>query len=234
MTPVINRFPVQFPDLVATDADTASNGVVTYTLSGADSQYFSLDPQTAEMTTQLMFDAEVSHIYSDLQVIATDNGGLTSTVPLVVYIGDENDLSPYFTSGVNVTVTVAEALLPGASVFVVTATDGDVRGNTLNFTLGGIVQDTQSNVGDSPFELDAATGSITVSESGLDFELSSYYLLTVIVQDSGSPPRSNSTQLLIQLSDVNDNSPLFIPPSQPFHLVETYPIGITHLDIYWI
>ena len=225
MTPVINSFSVQFPDLVATDADTASNGMVNYTLSGADAQYFSLDPQTAEMTTQQRFDAEVIHIYSDLQVIATDNGGLTSTVPLIVYIGDENDLSPYFTIGVNTTVTVTEALSTGANVFIVTATDGDVQGNVLNFTLGEILQDTQSNVEDSPFELNAATGAITVSNSGLDFELSSYYLLTVIVQDSGSPPRSNSTQLLIRLTDVNDNSPVFIPPSQPFHLVETSPIG---------
>lgn len=203
--------------------------MVTYTLLGADSQYFSLDPQTAEMTTQQMFDAEVMHTYSDLQVMAADNGSLTSTVPLVVYIGDENDLSPYFTIGVNATVTASEALLPGANVFVVTATDGDVRGNVLNFTLGGIVQDTQKDVEDSPFVLDSATGAITVADSGLDFELSSYYLLTVIVHDSGSPPRSNSTQLLIRLTDVNDNSPVFFPPSQPFHLLETSAIGI---DIY--
>lgn len=200
--------------------------MVTYTLLGADSQYFSLDPQTAEMTTQQTFDAEVIHTYTDLQVMAADSGGLTAIVPLVVYIGDENDFSPFFTIGVNATVTVSEALLPGANVFVVTASDNDVRGNILNFTLGGILQDTQNNVEDSPFELDGATGAISVADSGLDFELSTHYVLTVTVHDIGSPPRSNSTQLLIQITDVNDNSPVFNPQSQSFHLIETSSNGI--------
>lgn len=221
-------YPVlmQFPDLVATDVDTTANGVITYSLTGADSQYFVLNPQTAEITTKQVFDAELKQTYTDLQVTATDNGGLNSTVPLIVFVGDENDFSPFFTTEANATVMVSEALLPGASVFVVTAADSDVQGNILNFTLGGIQLEGQNDGGSqSPLMIDAATGAITVGEGGLDFELSSYYILTVTVRDSGSPPRSNSTHILVLLTDVNDNAPVFTPATQPFTVMENSPMG---------
>ena len=217
---------MQFPELVATDADTPSNSVITYTLSGNDAQYFTLDPQTAHMTTRQTFDAEVVHTYTDLQVTATDNGGLNSTVAMTVVVQDENDFSPYFTTAVNTTVVVPESVVPGGGevVVVVEAADDDVRGNILNFTLGGIQQENDDGV--NPFVIDSATGAITVGNRGLDFELSSYHMLTVVVADSGSPSRSSSTQLLVLVSDVNDNPPLFTPESQHFHVLENSPIGI--------
>ena len=214
----------QFPGLVAVDADTVPHGVITYTLTGADSQYFTLHPHTAEMTTNLVFDAEATHTYVDLQVTAADNGDLNSTVPLTVIIGDENDFSPFFTLAINTSVTVSEAVLPGATVTVVTAQDNDVRGNILNFSLGGI----QSNDGGNPFVIDSATGAITIGDGGLDFELSTCYIVTVIVRDSGSPSQSNSAQLLVLLTDVNDNAPEFKPETQQLTLLENSPIGIQH------
>ena len=216
---------LQFPDLVATDADTSPNGEVTYSLTGGDAQFFILDPQTAGLTTQQTFDAEETQTFADLQVVATDNGGLSSTVPLTVFIGDQNDFSPFFTIAVGTNMTVSEALQPGAVVIIVTAMDRDVQGNTLNFSLGGI-QEQSSNASGNPFVIDPLTGAITVGEGGLDFERSFYYVLTVVVQDSGVPARSNSTQVLILLTDVNDNPPEFTPPSQPFSVEENSPIGI--------
>ena len=185
-----------------------------------------LDPQTAAMTTQETLDAEVVEVYTDLQLTATDNGGLSSSVPLTVTVGDENDFAPFFTIGINSTTTVSESLLPGAVVFIVTAMDGDVQGDTFNFTLGGIQHENGSSLSDSPFLIDSVSGAITVGERGLDFELSFYYVLTVNVEDSGTPPRSNSTELLIVLTDVNDNTPEFTPQTQPFLVVENSLIGV--------
>ena len=223
----------QFPSLVAVDADTASNGVITYSLRGADSHYFSLDPTSAEITTTTTFDAEVTHTYDDLEVVATDNGGLSSGVPLTVVVGDENDFAPFFTIPVNTTVTVSEGLAPGGGVVIVTASDGDVRGNVLNFSLGGYQRDgTEGELTtNNPFVIDSSTGAITVGDGGLDFELSFYYVLSVTVMDSGSPSLTNSTQLLVLLIDVNDNSPIFTPLSQSFSVQENSPIGETYTTL---
>ena len=222
----------QFPGLVATDADTAPNGVITYTLAGADARYFSLDSQTAELTSRETFDAEMEHTYTDLLVIATDNGGLSSNASLTVIISDENDFSPFFTIPVNTTVLVSEGLSPDATVIVITAADNDIQGNVLNFTLGGVQHGGGSSM--NPFMIDSGTGAITVGSGGLDFELSFYYVLTVMVQDSGSPSLSNVTAILVLLSDVNDNAPVFTPRSQHFTVQEHSVIGETALPISFI
>jgi hypothetical protein len=106
-------------------------------------------------------------------------------------VGDENDFTPYFTIGVNTTVTVSESLSPGDDVFIVTATDSDVRGHVLNFTLGDFIHSGEGSV-DNPFQIAPATGAISVGSGGLDYERAVYYLLTVAVEDSGSPPLANS------------------------------------------
>ena len=223
----VNLLSYQFPELLATDADTASNGVITYTLTGADAHYFTLDPQTAQLATEVVLDAEVLHTYHDLQVVATDNGGLSSTVPLQVIVEDVNDFTPLFTIEANTTVTVSEALAPEEVVFVVTASDSDARENILSFSLGPYQQNRVDGelTSGNPFVIDSATGAISVGGQGLDFELSSYYILTVTVEDSGSPPQSNSTQLVVFLTDVNDNSPTFNPHSQSFNILENSPTG---------
>ena len=213
---------------MAADADTAPNGVITYTLAGIDARHFSLDSQTAELTSRETFDAEMEHTYTDLLVIATDNGGLSSNASLTVIIGDENDFSPFFTIPVNTTVLVSESLSPGATVIVITAADNDIQGNVLNFTLRGVQHGGGSSMV-NPFMIDPGTGAIIVGSGGLDFELSFYYILTVMVQDSGSPSLSNATAILVLLSDVNDNAPVFTPRSQHFTVQEHSVIGETTL-----
>ena len=212
---------------MAIDTDSAPNSLITYNLTGADSQYFTLNPETAEITTATVFDAEETHTYYDLEMVAMDNGGLSATVPLTVVIGDENDFSPFFTIEANTTVVVSENLGPGETVIVVTARDQDVRGHILNFTLGSYQRRgaEEGLTTDNPFDIDSSTGAITVGNRGLDFELSFYYVLTVMVEDSGSPSLSNSTQLLVLLTDVNDNSPAFSPLSQHFTVLENSPPG---------
>ena len=182
-----------------------------------------LDPQTAELTTSAVLDAEVTHTYHDLQVVAMDNGGLNSTISLTVIVEDENDFSPFFTTEANTTVTVSEALAPGDVVTVITASDRDARENILTFSFGGEGE----LMSDNPFVINSSTGAIAVGDRGLDFELSPQYTLTVVVEDSGSPPHSNSTQIVVLLTDVNDNPPTFNPQSQSFNILENSPIGKT-------
>ena len=214
---------VQFPELRATDADTISTGEITYTLAGEGSQMFTINTQTAEITTAAVFDAEEVQSFNTLQVTATDNGGLNSTIEFTILIADQNEFSPNFTIPDSNIITISEALQPGAQVFIVTARDDDVQGNTLNFTLERILNEAERE--SDEFAIDSLTGAITVSNQELDYESSSSFILTVGVHDSGVPTLSNSINISILLTDVNDNSPSFIPSLQMFFLEENSPLG---------
>ena len=63
----------------------------------------------------------------------------------------------------------------------------------------------------TPFVINIISGDITLSRT-LDREAISFYNLTLVVSDLGSPPLSSIVQLYVNISDVNDNSPLFILP----------------------
>ncbi len=66
-----------------------------------------------------------------------------------------------------------------------------------------------------PFGLEVTTsadGSVDlrlVLRARLDRELQDTYLLTVVAVDGGTPPRSGSMAVQVQVSDANDNSPVF-------------------------
>lgn len=82
------------------------------------------------------------------------------------------------------------------------ATDADdgLNGAIRYSIIGGNTQ--------SHFTIDALSGEISVG-SQLDYETTRSYRLIIRAQDAGSPPRSNTTQLLINVEDVNDNEPHF-------------------------
>lgn len=62
-------------------------------------------------------------------------------------------------------------------------------------------------------------GAFVILEDGrlttaveLNFELVTSYLLTVEAVDGGNPPLIGSTQVEINVTDVNDNAPQFVTP----------------------
>nr|AYN71348.1 cadherin 1 [Oscarella pearsei] len=61
---------------------------------------------------------------------------------------------------------------------------------------------------DAKFEMNPFTGELSL-QSSLDRETMAKYDLTVLVTDYGVPRRSATTALMIVVSDVNDNPPIF-------------------------
>uniref|UniRef100_A0A4W5JKL0 Cadherin domain-containing protein n=1 Tax=Hucho hucho TaxID=62062 RepID=A0A4W5JKL0_9TELE len=61
-----------------------------------------------------------------------------------------------------------------------------------------------------PFTIDPIRGEVKVARQ-LDRETTSGYTLTVLASDNGVPARSSSATVNIDVSDVNDNPPLFSP-----------------------
>lgn len=82
------------------------------------------------------------------------------------------------------------------------ATDADQGNNAaIRYAIiGGNIQ--------SQFSIDSLTGDVSLVKP-LDYEVQRSHRLVIRAQDGGSPAKSNTTQLLVNVRDVNDNAPRF-------------------------
>ncbi|XP_069162090.1 protocadherin-like wing polarity protein stan isoform X3 [Procambarus clarkii] len=208
----------------ATDQDSGPNADLRYTIlnpSGAN-EVFRIDPKSGELSTRLPLDRE-EHSQYTLTVQAEDQGPaqhrLTATAQISVTVMDENDNYPQFTER-TYTVEVPEDISAAASPVIahIQASDNDSgkNGQVRYAIIGGNTA--------GHFTIDGLTGEIRVA-APLDHETNRHYRLVVRAQDGGSPPRSNTTQLLVNVRDVNDNSPRFYTPLFQETVQENVPVG---------
>ena len=190
----------------AVDPDVGINTLQSYTLN--PSTHFNLKEQMladggkyVEMVLQSPLDREQqSEMF--LTLTASDGGTprRTGTVSIRVNILDANDNEPLFTQAVYKS-TVQENSPIGSLVTTVSATDADegIYGQVSYF----LDHLTQQNA--IPFSLNRTNGEIKVSGL-IDFEKSKQYQINVIAKDVGG--LSKSCKVIIEVIDVNDNSPI--------------------------
>ncbi len=119
---------------------------------------------------------------------------------------DENDEIPTF-SAEEYSVTLTEGAGSGTHVVTATALDRDQGLNgTIEYTFDPQVYSDYPGF----FQLDANTGRITTRKS-LDREEYDSFTLILMAKDRGNPPQSSSVQIFINVTDQNDNSPVFYP-----------------------
>ncbi|XP_023246804.1 protocadherin-like wing polarity protein stan [Copidosoma floridanum] len=142
-----------------------------------------------------------------LTVTASDSGGRSDTALVYVNVSDANNYAPVFENA-PYSVSVFEDAPVGTTVLVVSAMDSDVGQNAqITYSLGSD-DDASQNRDSSEFTINPQTGAITTTKL-LDRELMSGYLLTVTAKDGGVPPLSDTTDVEISVTDVNDNAPTF-------------------------
>ncbi|XP_017011514.2 protein dachsous [Drosophila takahashii] len=192
--------------VLAHDRDEGLNSVLSYSLAETPethAQWFQIDPQTGLITTRSHIDCETEPV-PQLTVIARDGGvpPLSSSATVLVTIHDVNDNEPIFDqSFYNVSVAENEAV--GRCILKVSASDPDCGVNAMvNYTLGeGFKHLTE-------FEVRSASGEICIAGE-LDFERRSSYEFPVLATDRGG--LSTTAMIKMQLTDVNDNRPVFYP-----------------------
>lgn len=208
----------------ATDQDSGSNSDIEYSIlnpSGVN-DVFRIDSKTGIITTKESLDRETTSFYS-LVIQASDLGLVvdrkTSTTTVEITVLDDNDNYPQFTEK-SYTVEVLEDInwLSNPVIAKVKAFDLDSAINAaVRYSLIG--GNTQGH-----FVIDSLSGEITVV-SPLDYESARSYRLVVRAQDGGSPARSNTTQVLVKIKDVNDNDPKFYTSLFQESVMENVPIG---------
>ncbi|TDH14711.1 hypothetical protein EPR50_G00022900 [Perca flavescens] len=124
-----------------------------------------------------------------------------SEANLTVLVDDVNDNAPTFTQDLY-QVTVSEHLPAGSAVITVTATDCDSGDN------GKITYRVMSSTR-GVFYIDPSNGTLFVNQK-TEFDFKNPSILVVIeVRDQGTPSLSSVATVQVQVSDVNDNTPIF-------------------------
>lgn len=110
----------------------------------------------------------------------------------------------------------------GTTVLVISASDNDVGINAqIMYSLGEELSDIDRT---PEFSINSQTGAI-VTTKPLDRETVNGYLLTVTARDGGNPPLSDTTDVEISVTDVNDNFPIFKQPMYSGSVLEDALIG---------
>lgn len=220
--------------LRATDLDSPSNANIRYRFIGdmvvIARAAFEIDPRSGLITTRGVVDRETNEHYT-LLVEASDQGKepgpRSATVKVFITVLDENDNVPQF-SEKRYVVAVKEDVRPHSEILRISATDQDKDSNA------AVHYNIISGNSRGQFSIDSVTGEIQVV-APLDFETEREYTLRVRAQDNGRPPLSNNTGIVsVQVTDVNDNPPIFV--STPFQatVLESAPVGSSILHIHAI
>ncbi|XP_039339425.1 LOW QUALITY PROTEIN: protocadherin gamma-A6-like [Mauremys reevesii] len=203
----------------ATDRDEGQNSEVTFSfrkITEKASQIFQLHPRTGEISTIGDLDYEEAALY-EMEVEAKDIGDLSARCKVLITVIDVNDNTPKIaiTSLFN---SVSEDSPPGTVISILNLRDGDSGQN------GEVTCSIPANL---PFRLQKSFGNYysLVTDTSLDRERISKYSVTITTTDRGTPPLSSTTTILVQLSDINDNAPIFSQTSYTLHITENNPRG---------
>ncbi|XP_075712362.1 protocadherin gamma-B5-like isoform X25 [Rhinoderma darwinii] len=187
----------------ASDEDEGVNAQITYSFSTIENhilQTFSINPKNGEIKIKKYLDFEENKYY-EISVQAQDGAGLAAHSKVLIEITDENDNAPEI-SITSSSDLIPEDSAPGTVVALIKVLDRDSGEN-------GDVQCIIT--GDLPFELISSSSNFykIVTKSSLDREKTPSYNITIQASDKGSPEMTSRKVIRLDLSDVNDNAPVF-------------------------
>ncbi|OCT87894.1 hypothetical protein XELAEV_18021597mg [Xenopus laevis] len=208
--------------LNATDLDLGKNGEISYEFSKLVLvqvlSTFILDKITGEIWVNGELDYEKDNEY-EIHVNAFDNGepSLTGHCQLLVTVIDLNDNAPEMMV-TSLALPVPEDATQGTIVAIIRARDRDSgRNGRVNCY----------SLPTTPFKINPAfSGDFSlIVNAPLDRENKSEYQVVVTATDEGSPSLSVSMTISVEISDVNDNAPLFQQSVQTIFIRENNPPG---------
>ncbi|XP_034086834.1 protocadherin alpha-8-like isoform X10 [Gymnodraco acuticeps] len=208
--------------VTATDADEGQNKEIVYLLNSKDQDHvldiFEIDSDTGIITVKGEIDFETNPAF-EIRVQAADRGQPPSTAQckVLVEVVDLNDNAPDITV-TSLLSTVKEDADIGTAIALVSVIDRDGGKN------GEVKCEILNSV---PFKLETNYRNYysVVIGGALDRELISHYNLTIKATDEGRPPLSATSVVIIQVSDVNDNKPVFSETVINIYVEENSPVG---------
>uniref|UniRef100_A0A8C6MGK7 Cadherin domain-containing protein n=1 Tax=Nothobranchius furzeri TaxID=105023 RepID=A0A8C6MGK7_NOTFU len=207
--------------VTASDADEGSNSKITYSITNTLDdvrKIFIVNRENGEISLIGNINFEESQNFQ-INLRASDDGGLTDSCKLSVDVQDVNDNKPEI-SIMSKTNVISEDAKLNTVVTMIHVEDKDTgeNGKVNCFILEKI-----------EFSLKSSSNNFysLVTDSELDRERASEYNITVSCSDEGVPSLSSSVTLTLQISDVNDNAPVFERSSYEAYIVENNTPGLS-------
>ncbi|KAJ1128073.1 hypothetical protein NDU88_006460 [Pleurodeles waltl] len=202
----------------ATDKDHGENSILTYSFNKITENVllkFQLDSKTGEISLISPLDFEETERY-EFEVQATD-GESVSRCSVSVNVINVNDNSPEMVISF-LRNEIVENSPTGTTLALLEVYDRD------SGEFGDIVCSIPPHL---PFHLDRTLGNYysLITNGLLDRERVSEYNITVTATDKGSPPLTKTRTISLQITDENDNPPLFELVSYTAHVLENTPPG---------
>ncbi|XP_064810541.1 protocadherin alpha-8-like isoform X11 [Oncorhynchus masou masou] len=193
-------------------------------ITGSKRKYFEVNRKTGVLYVNERIDREelcAEDLKCTVIVEAVINNPL-KLYRLELNIVDVNDNAPSFSTK-SQTINVAENTLPGVKFTLSEASDLDVGKNTVS---------TYKLSPNEYFSLDIHNGGESVSaelvlQKALDREKQPVIQLTLTAVDGGNPQKSGTSQINVNVLDINDNLPVFTSSLYKTQISENVLIGTT-------
>ncbi|XP_015250315.1 PREDICTED: protocadherin gamma-A11-like, partial [Cyprinodon variegatus] len=215
----------RFPLATAEDLDVGVNGMREYLLSENDNfilkQHSNADGKKyAEMILQKPLDRETNPSLS-LKLMAVDGGNppRSGSINIDVVVLDANDNAPIFNQSLY-KASITENSIKNTYVTTVNASDADFGSNG---AVTYYISDLSSALGDL-FRVDEQSGVI-LTAGPIDFEKDKKFELQIHAKDQGG--LTDSSRVIIEIVDINDNSPAISVMSFTSPVSEDSPPGTT-------
>ncbi|XP_022539774.2 protocadherin Fat 2 [Astyanax mexicanus] len=210
--------------IYAKDPDTGINSEVRYSLQGAYSGFFSLDEISGILRLERSLADEAQSTF-ELRVKATDRGlprHHSSLAMVTVNVVDLSDYQPVFLTS-EYTAQLPESSPVGTEVLSVSALTRDGTGSEpVRYS---IVAGNE----DGRFMIHPETGVLWVN-AALDFELCREYYLSV-EGARGKASLTDIAMVIINITDINDNPPVFSRGDYSTEIAEDLSAGDTVMQV---
>uniref|UniRef100_A0A3Q4GWT2 Protocadherin gamma-B7-like n=1 Tax=Neolamprologus brichardi TaxID=32507 RepID=A0A3Q4GWT2_NEOBR len=209
----------------AVDADQGYNGNVTYSfthLEDGSACPFEINSNTGAIKLVGDIDYEASPNY-EINLQAKDPWGVTGASKLVIEIVDENDNSPVVTMA-SYSGKISEDSPPGTVVALISVQDKDSGKNgQVHLTIDEHL----------PFKIKSSLRNYytLITAQTLDREKLPTYNITLTATDEGFPVLSNKKSVYLEVSDINDNAPVFSQSLYSAQVTENNSPGVPLLQI---
>ena len=198
-TPSVAENTTSVVNLTATDADLPSQTVSFSITGGADAAKFQIVGNELRFVAapdyEAPADADTNNVYL-VQVTANDGAGRTAVQNLSVTVTPVNDNDPVITS--SATPSVAENT---TGVVNLTATDADLPGQTVSFSITGGADAAQFQIVGGQLRFSSAPDY----EAPTDADANNVYQVQVTANDGAG--RTAVQNLSVTVTPVNDNDP---------------------------
>ncbi|XP_019516679.1 PREDICTED: protocadherin gamma-B1-like, partial [Hipposideros armiger] len=198
-------------------------------VSRGRTQLFALNPRSGSLVTVGRIDreelcAQSARCLVKFNILVEDK---LKIFEIEIEIQDINDNAPDFLTE-ELEIKIGELTVPGTPFPLKTAFDPDVGMNSLqNYQLSPNDYFSLSTK-ESP---DGSKYPELLLEKPLDREQQSSHRLILTAMDGGDPPLSGTTQIRIQVTDANDNAPVFSQNTYRVRLQENVPRGTSVLQV---